>query len=74
MNGKTLIVALSILAVAVTAASADPTTTTKKKKPVPPPAAEVTEPAPPPMTHAVVPEQCYTDEGYGRRLPCSMGK
>jgi hypothetical protein len=70
MNGKALIVALSILAAAATAADA----ATKKKDANPPaqPAVQATEPAPAPP--ATAPYECWTDEGYGRRLPCSMGK
>ncbi len=71
MSGKTLIVALSILAVAATAADA---ATKKHKKDANPPAAQVVEPVAPVNTRtSASPFECWTDEGYGRRLPCSYG-
>ncbi len=70
MNGKALIVALSIVAMATTAADA---ATKKKKNADPPvdPTAQVTEP-PPSAADSRTPAyyECWTDEGYGRRTPC----
>jgi hypothetical protein len=70
MNAKTLILALSVLAAAASSANA----ATKKAKKVTPPPAQVTEPVAPTDARAnVAPYECWTDEGYGRRLPCSYG-
>jgi hypothetical protein len=73
MNGKAVIIALSILALAATAVTASDTKKKQKDaKPVAEPTQQVVEPVRPPDNRAGA-NECWTDEGYGRRLPCSFG-
>ena len=72
MNGKSFVIALSILALAATAAAADPKKKPKDAKPPAEPTQQVVEPVRPPDERAGA-NECWTDEGYGRRLPCSYG-
>ena len=70
MTARMLILVVSILAVATTAADA----ATKKKMPPADSPAQVIEPVQRNETRANVgPYECWTDEGYGRRLPCNFG-
>ena len=69
MTGKILIVALALLALAIS--SADAATRHKRKNnALTEPAAQVTGPRRAP---SFADYECWTDEGYGRRLPCDYG-
>ena len=69
MTGKAAIVALAILALAIS--SADAATRHKRKRnPLAGSATQVTSPRRAP---SFADYECWTDEGYGRRLPCDYG-